>query len=387
MATTQRKRFLLMGGRSTSTLDLARQLHAAGHEVLTADTTKWHICGASNAISKSLVIPSPRFEPEAFIKILLEIVNDEKIEMLIPTYEEVIYISKHLEKFPESCSVFSDSFEKLHYLHNKWLFYCRQKNHGIGSPETVLIRSQEDLNNLSISKSYALKACYSRASQSMLKVTPLQQSMPKIKIEPHNPWIAQEWLEGKRFCTYSICHNGIVKAHATYPVQFSIEGNSCLNFESVEHSKILEWVNRFVALENYTGQVGFDFFELSNGQIYAIECNPRATNGLLLFKSSDRLDRAFLNSVAAPIYPAIGNRKQIALGMLLYGMKTAYKEKQIPAFLKTLLTTTDVVLNCKDFKPFLFQPFVFGLYMYQILKWRLNLPSYFTYDFNWDGEI
>ncbi len=384
--TAQAKRFLLTGGRSTSTLDLARQLHTVGHQVFTADTTRCHICYLSNAISKNFVIPSPRFEPEAFIEVLLNIVTREEIDMVIPTYEEVIYISRHLEKFPKSCSVFSDAFEKLHNLHNKWLFYCRQQAHGIKAPKTVLIKCEEELKDLSFSKSYILKASYSRSSQSILKVNPELKTLPSLKIEPRNPWIAQEWLEGKKFCTYSVCQEGVLKAHTTYPVQFSIEGNSCLNFKSIEHPGILDWVTKFVALEKYTGQVGFDFFELPDGQIYAIECNPRATNGLLLFQSSDRLDRAFLNDSNTVIHPVQGNCKQIAFGMLLYGMKTAYKEKQLSTFFRTLFSTKDVVLNLKDLKPFFFQPFVFSVYIYQVFKWRLNLPSYFTYDFNWDGE-
>ena len=64
------KNFLLTGGRSVSTLDLARQLHAAGHKVFSADTTKMHPCCVSNSVAKNYAIPSPRFETPAFIEAL-----------------------------------------------------------------------------------------------------------------------------------------------------------------------------------------------------------------------------------------------------------------------------------------------------------------------------
>lgn len=383
--TVKVKKFLLTGGRSTSTLDLARQLHASGHRVFSADTSQWHVCSVSNAIQKNFVIPSPRFATKASIQALVDIVNLEKIDFLVPTYEEILYIAKYKDLFPKHCCVFSDSFETLRNLHNKWLFFCRQQIHGIKAPQTVLITSSEELKDVPFKKPYVLKACYSRASQSVIKVDPALPH-PDIAMEAHNPWIAQEWLEGKKFCTYSICVKGIVQAHAIYPVQFAIDGNSCLNFEAVEHLEILQWIQNFAALENFTGQVGFDFFEMPDGTLYAIECNPRATNGLMLFKAQDRIDQAFSPDIPFPIYPKLGNSKQIAIGMLLYGWKSAYKEKTMLKYVKTLFKTPDAVFNWKDLKPFLSSPIIFCSYIYQSMKLRLNLPSLFTYDYNWDGD-
>lgn len=253
------KKFLLTGARSIATLDLARQLKDSGHEVFSADTIKWHFCNFSNAVKKNFVVPSPRLNTEAFIDALVKIVEKEKIDFLIPTYEEILYTSQSMHKFPKSCQVFSSSFDTLKNLHNKWFFYKKLISYGFDAPETDLIKDHADLQKLSFKGPYALKASYSRSSQRMFKVEPNSQ-LPQIEIKKGNPWIAQKWLSGKKFCTYSICHNGKVIAHTTYPVQFAIDGNSCMNFKSVEHQGILDWIQKFVGLENFTGQVGFDFF-------------------------------------------------------------------------------------------------------------------------------
>ena len=378
------KNFLLTGARSVSTLDLARQLHAAGHNVFSADTTKFHICSVSNSIAKNYTIPSPRFETTAFVEALIGIIKKENIDYLIPTYEEIIYLAKYRDRFPKSCYLFGSSFDTLHHLHNKWLFYCKMRSYGLEAPPTMLIKSRKDLQNIPF-KTYALKACYSRASQTVMKVDG-SKPIPDFKIDSHNPWIAQEWLEGKRYCSYSVCHEGVIKAHAVYPVQFAINNNSCVNFEAIHHQGIMEWTKKIVALECFTGQLGFDFFELPNGKLYAIECNPRATNGLLLFNQTDNLDRAFTNETNHLIQPKIGYTKQIALGMALYGWQTALKEKRMNNFFKTLISTRDVVLDPNDIKPFVFQPLIFSFYIYNLLKTGLSLPAWFTYDFNWDGE-
>lgn len=380
------KKFLLTAGRAPSTLDLARQLNVAGHKVFIADTIVWHVCYFSNAVEKSFVIPSPRFQTEACITKLVEIINREKIDVLIPTFEEILYISRYLDRFPAFCKVFSSSFELLINLHNKWNFFELQNRYGIKAPEAFLIETKEDLKKLNPTTSYALKASYSRSAQSVLKTEP-GKPIPEIEIEPHNPWIAQKWLEGNRYCTYSVCQEGRVTAHATYPVQIAIQGHFCLNYEAVSHKGILEWVEKFAALTGFTGQVGFDFFETAEGTIYAIECNPRGTHGLILFKPEDRLDLAFLNPfLTPPIIPKEGNRKQVAAGMMCYGWKSAYKESKLLEFFKIYFTSPDVVFDRKDLKPFLSTPFVYSNYFYLSLRSRLNLPASFTHDFNWDGE-
>jgi glutathione synthase/RimK-type ligase-like ATP-grasp enzyme len=380
----EKKKFLLTAGRAPSTLDLARQLNSAGHDIFIADTIRWHVCRASNAVKENFIVPSPRFQTESFIKALIDIINSEKIDYLIPTFEEVIYISTYLDQFPKSCKVFSASFETLLRLHNKWFFYEEQIKHGIPTPETFLIHSKEDLKQLDPNTFYALKPSYSRSAQSIYKVGP-KSPLPEVEIEEHNSWVAQKWLEGKRYCTYSICENGKVLAHATYPVQIAIQGHFCLNFESVDHPKILEWIKNFVAVENFTGQAGFDLFEIEDGTIYAIECNPRATHGLILFKNSDRIDRAFTGNTEDVIKPQNGNVKQIAAGMSFYGWKSAYKENKLPEFFKILFGTPDVVFNRQDIKPFLYTPLIYSNYILESLKSRLNLPAAFTHDFNWEG--
>lgn len=381
----EKKNFLLTAGRAPSTLDLARQLNAAGHQVFVADTTTWHVCRGSNAVKKNFVIPSPRFQTEKFIEELKIIIQSEKIDYLIPTFEEVLYISSHLDRFPKTCKVFSAPFETLLRLHNKWFFYEEQINAGIPVPETFLIEKKEDLKQLDPKSTYAVKASYSRSAQCVYKFEP-GATLPEIEIEPHNPWIAQKWLEGKRFCTYSICEDGQVMAHATYPVQIAIQGHFCLNFESVDHPAILEWVKNFIKIENFTGQVGFDLFEDENGIVYAIECNPRATHGLILFKNSDRIDRAFTGNAQNVITPKEGNTKQIAAGMSFYGWKSAYKENKLKEFFQILFKTPDVVFDWKDIKPFLYTPLVYSSYVIESLKSQLNLPASFTHDFNWEGK-
>lgn len=386
MQTHNKKNILLTAGRSPLALDLARQLHSAGHRVFIAETMKLHVCRFSNTVSKSFVIPSPRFYPEDFVQSLLKIVEEEKIDLVIPIYEEILYLSKAMDRFPKECQIFCPPFETLNILHNKWLFNSTQRSLGIDTPNTYLINSFEDLKKLDFSTPYALKASYSRASLNLQKISS-SDTLPPIQIHPQNPWIAQEWLEGNKFCSYSICQQGTVVAHATYPVHYAIDGNSCITFEAIEQPAIFNWIQHFVSLLNFTGQIAFDFIELPNKKLYAIECNPRATSGIHLFTEHEGIDKAFLNRTKKLIQPKITTNKQIAVGMMLYGWKkSSCPHNSITKFVKKLFSVRDVVFSFRDIKPFLLEPLVFVGIWLNSKKRKLSIPASFTFDYEWNGE-
>ena len=270
-------------------------------------------------------------------------------------------------------------------LHNKWLFNQQLVSYGFEAPKSFLITTKKDLEKIPFPNSYVLKPCYSRAAYRVMKVDSLK-SLANMQFDPSDPWIAQEWIEGKKFCTYGIAINGELKAHSVYPVQYAIKESSCLNFEAIKDPRILHWIQEFVKKEKFTGNIAFDFIENSKGKLFAIECNPRGTSGIHLFKKEDRLHTAFFNQNNTLIQPKIGSTKQIAFGMLMYGWKTKHLGTSFFSFCKKLLKTPDCVFSWKDVKPFLFQPLLFCIYIYRSLKINAPIPIMFTYDTDWNGE-
>lgn len=384
------KRILITFGRSFLALQLARQLSGVGHTVFVADSLRLHVSRFSNAVRKSYKVPAPRFSRQEYIHALIQIIKKEKIDLLIPIYEEISYIASSLDQFPDSCQVFAPPFPLFNELHNKWLFQKKLQHLGIETLGISLIKSPKDLQNLDFSSAYALKSCYSRASQRVIKVQS-PHHLPSLPHDTHNPWVAQEWATGDRFCTYAVCHEGKVKAHSIYPVGFAIDGNSCLVFEAIDHPKILHWTQHFVGKSNFTGQIAFDFIETAEKKLYAIECNPRATSGLLLFSSEDRLDKALLNmdakAVPQLITPKLKAKRQIAMGMLLYGWKkSALPQNNTSKFLSALFSTKDVIFSRWDMKPFLLEPLIFAGIVKTSRKYGVSIPDAFIHDHEWNGE-
>ncbi len=357
----------------------------AGHDVFAADTTRWTICRLSNAVKKSFAVPSPRFKPIGFVEELVKIIEKEGIDVLIPNFEESLYLATYRDMLPKRCTLLCESFEKLDNLHNKWSFYEKIKAHGFDTPPSVLVRTEEDLHNLPFKAPYALRECYSRASVSV-KMVEQERLPPKVHIEPHNPHMAQPWLHGQQFCTYSIAREGKLTAHATYPVEVGIDGSSCILFRAVQHPSIHQWVERFVELEGFTGQIAFDFIDSNDGKLYAIECNPRSTSGLHLFTCKDGIERALLGDVEKTITPPKGSKRQIFMGMLMYGWRPKSSRKGLGNFLKHFFTSADVVFSWRDLAPFLFQSLLFFRYIWQAMKLDLRLPAAFFYDLEWNND-
>ena len=365
-------------------MDLARRFHEQGYTVYVAETTHYHVCRFSNAVSKHFIIPSPRFQSEGFIDTLVKITEEEQVDMLIPSFEEIFCLSQGIHRFPKSCNVFCSSYETLDQLHNKWHFNKKIEQLGFTAPKSILIKSQEELDNISMKPPYILKPCYSRAAQRILKVTTTKP--PKLHIDPRNPLVAQEWLHGKKYCSYSISHKGRLTSHVTYPVDCSLDGNACLNFEAIDHPKIQKWVEDFVQKEELTGQIAFDFIEDQNDELYSIECNPRGTSGLHLYCKDDQLPEAFFNPEMPLMHPQLGASKQIIWGMILYGWKSSHSNKKFFHFLKKFFSVKDVIFSFKDIRPFLFQPILFCVYIFKSLRLKARLPTMFTFDIDWNGQ-
>jgi predicted ATP-grasp superfamily ATP-dependent carboligase len=239
---------------------------------------------------------------------LQRIIDDECVDLLIPTCEEVMYVGRAKERL--ETHVFAESFDRLDQLHNKWKFYQYLVSLGLPTPHTALCTGQSHY-----SKKHVLKPVYSRFAA---KATVVKGRCPPIQSDPSNPWIAQEYIEGEKLCTYSVCHQGRVCAHGVYRVLHSMGMGSAICFESVSAPDVDDFVRSFVGQCGFTGQIAFDF--IRGDKLYCLECNPRATSGIHLFKRSPELAQAFLKPVEVA-YPQNGMIFHEHLFMLWYGLK------------------------------------------------------------------
>lgn len=381
---TNKKRILISGTRAPAALDLARHFYFAGHEVMSVESLNYPLCKTSKCITKTFFVPSPKHEPSNYRDQLLEIIKREKIDLFIPTCEEIYTIAKYKEVFSPFCEVFCDDFEKLIRLHDKWQFMECIKDHQLASPKTWKLESRDALAEFikeDLPFDVILKPVFSRFSSDIYRLNKNDKHIPNLDISSTRPWIAQQFLCGPAYCCYAIVQKGEIHAYSSYPVNLTANGGACIYFESVQNTQMEHWVKEFVKKINFTGQIAFDFIEDIEGHCLPIECNPRATSGVHLFNTGEGLEKAFLCQLSSPLNPRPSTKKMVALAMLMFG-----KLKSVSSWIQ-FFNTHDVLFDKRDLKPFFFQ-FVTFFQIWRIAKkTNKSLLAASTHDIEWNGGI
>ena len=374
---------LLTGGRAPVTLDLARAFHRAGHTVFMAESLRGHLSQASAAVKANFVVPAPHQETEAFLAALRSIIEQNQIDLLIPTCEEVFHIAKGLDSLP--CKVFTEPLAKLDIYHNKWKFVINAVNHNLRVPESMLVKREDDLLHAFASwRRLVLKPVYSRFAARTLILPSLKQALSTLIFD--EPWIAQEYIVGQQFCSYSVCHDGRITAHAVYPTIFTAGQGATIAFQPVEHAGIFEWVRTFVEHFNVTGQMAFDFIETPQGDLYALECNPRATSGAHLLTNNPQFVESFFKEGPFCVTPFADSSHMLGTAMLVYGLPAALRDGNFRAWLRAFLHSDDVILDFRDLKPFLLQWRSIFEYVQFGRRMGISVLEASTFDIEWNGE-
>ena len=376
------KRILLTGGRAPATLELARAFHRAGHTVFMAESLRGHLSATSNALAKNFLVPPPRQQTREFLDALEEIVSKNKIDLVIPTCEEVFYVAMGRDRFP----AFVELLDKLRTLHNKWDFIHLARGLGLPVPETALVETEASLG--SAWKRWprlVVKPVYSRfASRTLICPTP---ALAKSTVTFDSRWVAQEFIAGTQVCTYSVCHNGRVAAHTAYRSDFTAGQGATILFRHVNHAATLDWATKFVAATEFTGQIAFDFIETREGKIFAIECNPRAISGIHLLASIPNFPDAFFNPSMPCIAPSDDFSVQLWTGMLVYGLSASLKKCQLKKWWYAFASSRDVIFRRDDPLPAFLQ--FRSIFYYLQLARRENISPLeaSTFDIEWNGEV
>ncbi|WP_245847079.1 carbamoyl-phosphate synthase large subunit [Dietzia natronolimnaea] len=337
-------RVLVTSSRNTFALDIIRKLGSRGHTVVASDTYSGATGSHSKYLAGHAVTASPRYDTDQFIRDVNRIVGEYEIDLIIPTFEEVFYLAARAADLPEGVTLFAGSFAKLAQLHDKASFQRLVERSGVPIPETIVATDHASLL-AAIDKypRYFARAAFSRGGVGLLTNTgPLAGKMSVDDCHPteEQPWLVQPFVDGPMVCTYSTIVDGRVTSHCTYRAPEQWAHSTGITFLAVDSTDTLDYTRRIVEAldQGFTGQLSFDFVD-DDGQFYAIECNPRPTNGVILL-SAEELEQALTGQNPEPFVVEPGVERQISLAVLA----DAFAEplKHLPTSLHDLLHVKDV---------------------------------------------
>lgn len=372
---------LILGARAPCALEWVRAFHRAGWTVTSADSVSFSMSRASWG-ANFVRLPEPSADVNRWRDALMGEVTRRSIDVVLPTCEEAFYLSFIQSSLPPSCKAIVMDFQTMADLHHKGKFAKLILGWPVCAPATHIIESEDALLPfVAESNRWVFKPAYSRFAARTL-IRPASDLVLRLRPSAADPWVAQEFVAGKEFCSYSIACNGRVTAHACYHPKYKVGLGSGIFFEPVNPPAIVDFVEHFARKTNYSGQVGFDFIESSSGKMNVLECNPRATSGVnLLSNQHEAMVDALLGRSAEVLSPTAGPH-MVSLAMLVF---QAAKQGWRMEFWRDFFRGRDAVMRWRDPAPGFMQ--ILGLFetVARAVKRRRPLLAAATEDIEWNG--
>lgn len=296
-----RRTILLSGGKMTKALQLARSFHLAGHRVILVESTKYRSSGHrfSRAVDAFYCVPEP--STPGYALALLNIVKYENVDVYVPVSSPAGSVPDAIarELLDGTCDVVHSDTATVRLLDDKAQFASAAASLSLLVPDSHRITDAQQVVDFAFppGRSYILKRiAYDPVGR--LNLTRLSAATPdrnaaharSLSISPDDPWILQEFIDGREYCTHGTARSGRLQVYGcceSSPAQ--------VNYHNVDKPEIHLWVETFVKNLNLSGQVSFDFIESRDGRVYAIECNPRTHSAITMFHDHPELAAAYLD--------------------------------------------------------------------------------------------
>jgi len=395
IAVEKPKNILIAGGRMTKALQLARSFHAAGHRAILIDTEKFWNSGNqySNTVAAFYTVPNPTKDLQGYVDTLREIARREQIDLFIPVAIFAVLYYDGMTEHPlaDLCEVCHFDTDTIRMLDDKYAFVEQARSLGLSVPKSFYITSPEQVLNFDFSnekykyilKSIPYDAKY-RLNLTKLPCETLEATRDfvySLPISETKPWIMQEFIPGKEYCTHSTVRDGKSTLYCC-----CASSAFQVNYKQEDKPEIQAWIDRFLSVIPGVGQASFDLIQAEDGTVYAIECNPRTHSAITMFYNHPGVADAYLNPVAptAPILPLPNSKPTYWLYHELWRLNEVRSLQDVQRWLGQILNGKEAIFRVNDPLPFLMvHHWQIPL---QLLHNLFNLRSWIRIDFN-IGEI
>jgi glutathione synthase/RimK-type ligase-like ATP-grasp enzyme len=377
---------LVTSSRMPFAIGMVRKLADVGHVVYASDAYALAPGSHSHYLAGHFVTGSPRDDTERFVADVERIATDNGIDVIVPAFEEAFYLATQHERLSRAARLYAAPFATLARLHDKAVFQALTSRLGLRTPETLVARSDEELRSqIEHFPRYFARAAFSRGGVGLLTNTgPLagHVAIEDCNPTPESPWLVQEFVDGPMLCTYTTFHDSTPTAHCTYRAPRQWEHSTAIQFQSVAGEETLEVAQAIASELDYGGQMSLDFVD-SDGQLYLIECNPRATDGVLLVPDGD-LAGGILDERRE--LTAVEPGQEVQLDLAVFGQMFDEGLGEIPKSIHDLARVRDADAGWHDHMPTLYSFLAFAHHERLKLQERKALFVAMAGDISWDGE-
>lgn len=307
------RKILVTGVSMSKGLILARAFHLAGHDVIGADYEVWSVPvpgRVSRSLKKFYTLPKPS-EKEGSARYLAELVRiaeEERVELWVSCSAQSCAVEdgQAKEVLEQRLGIVAIQFdvETTRILHEKNLFLPYTRDLGLPIPETHTVTTRAEVHRLlgqgaakpqkGRKKQYILKSV-AIDDLTRMDLHPLPRrtmsetyhQIAKTPISASNPWLLQQFVRGKEYCTHALVVRGVIKSFVACPSSDLVMHYESIARQSPLSISMLLFTKEFVARASLgggkmTGHLSFDFLvdEVPTEKgvemvLQPIECNPR----------------------------------------------------------------------------------------------------------------
>lgn len=322
-----RKTILVTGVGMSKGLALARLFHAAGHRVIGADfeTHGALVCGRvsrSLAHFHALRKPTEATGPTPYTADLLRIIQHEGVDLWVSCSGVASAVmdgeAKEAVERATGCRAIQYDIRTTEMLHEKHSFIEHTAALGLPVPETHTITDRAAVRAIfdaakQSGRKYILKPVgmddSARADMTLLpraSAADTDAHLARLNISAKSPWIVQQFVRGREYCTHALVVRGRVKVFAACPSAELLMHYEALPDEAPLTQAMLTFTRTFAkdGGRSFTGHLSFDFLVEEAGTrekdpnkitLYPIECNPRAHTAVVLLNDTPAMADAYLS--------------------------------------------------------------------------------------------
>ena len=214
------------------------------------------------------------------------------------------------------CEVIQFDAATTAVLHEKHRFIERARAIGLRVPDTHLVTSQTQIESVfeKARPQSLIAKCVgvddsTRGDMTLLPLpsrSATGEHLQRINVSEKNPWILQEFISGKEYCTHAYVQKGRVKIFVACPSSELLMHYEALEPTSVLSEAMLRFTQKFASNggETFTGHLSFDFLvdnpeegDIDQLRMFPIECNPRVHTAIVLFNKNRDIANAYLTQV------------------------------------------------------------------------------------------
>jgi predicted ATP-grasp superfamily ATP-dependent carboligase len=281
---TSGRRVLVTQAATRNGYVITYSLGTRGVRVSCADTVRVAPARFSRHCASYHRYPSPHRDPDGYFRALGDIIAKEKIDLLLPAYDEAYFLAQYREKLPRPDLVVLPDHPTVLALHNKAAFYKLCDELGCRTPATAEINGPEDVERAigSMGLPMVLKPERGGGGWGITFARTREEVLGAVRdfdSDLHqNRLMAQQFIGGDLYGLGVLCIDGTVVATNGYRTvrQHPIgRGTPCFR-SGVSNEKAKDYARRIFGRLKWTGVCQIDYLQGKDAdEIYYLDANPR----------------------------------------------------------------------------------------------------------------